>query len=99
MYVVEHYFYEKGSNGNLIEKDGDYYFKGSNDYEEARKMFDECIQYFSNQLVVIMLTKASSVYAGNLEYDMIDSYSTLKSGNTVFSMPKICRIFEQKGLK
>lgn len=78
MYVVEHYFYEKGSNGNLIEKDGDYYFKGSNDYEEARKMFDECIQYFSNQFVVIMLTKASSVYAGNLEYDMIDSYSTLK---------------------
>lgn len=78
MYVVEHYFYEKGSNGNLIEKDNDCCFAQTNDFDEAMERFNYCKKAYANELVEVKLMRASQVYAGNLEYEEIESYSNIK---------------------
>ena len=78
MYTVEHHFYRKDINGNLIEKDGDCCFAQTNDFDEAMEKFKYCKQAYAHELVEVKLMRALQVYSGNLEYEEIESYSNLK---------------------
>lgn len=78
LFTVEHQFYRKGINGELIEKDGDCCFAKTNDFDEAMDKFNYCKQAYAHELVEVNLMRASQVYAGNLEYEEIESYSNLK---------------------
>lgn len=78
LYIVEHHFYRKGINGNLIEKENDCCFAQTNDYDEAMERFNYCKQAYAHELVEVKLMRASQVYAGVLEHEEIESYSNLK---------------------
>ena len=85
LFTVEHHFYRKGINGDLIEKDGDCCFAQTNDFDEAMDKFNYCKKAYGctlgedlDEIVEIKLMRASQVYAGNLEYKEIESYSNLK---------------------
>ena len=78
LFTVEHHFYRKGINGDLIEKDNDCCFAQTNDFDEAMEKFNYCKRAYANELVVVKLMRASQVYAGNLEYKEIESNSNLK---------------------
>ena len=78
LFIVEHHFYRKGINGDLIEKDGDCVYDKDDDYDEALLKFYECKQAYANELVEVKLMRASQIYAGVLEYEEIESYSNLK---------------------
>lgn len=78
LFTVEHHFYSKGINGNLIERDNDCCFAQTNNFDEAMERFNYCKRAYANKLVEVKLMRASQVYAGNLEYEEIESYSNLK---------------------
>lgn len=78
LFVVEHHFYRKGINGDMIEKDGDCCFAKTNSFDEAMDKFNYCKQAYAHELVEVKLMRASQVYAGNLEYEEIELYSNLK---------------------
>lgn len=78
LFTVEHHFYRKGINGDLIEKDGDCCFAQTNDFDEAMEKFNECKQAYAHELVEVKLMRASQIYAGDLEYEEVESYSNLK---------------------
>lgn len=78
LYTVEHHFYTRGINGNLIEKDNDCCFAQTNDFDEAMEKFKYCKQAYAHELVEVKLMRALQVYSGNLEYEEIESYSNLK---------------------
>lgn len=78
LFIVEHHFYRKGINGDLIEKDGDTCFAQTNDFDEAMEKFNYCKQAYANELVEVKLMRASQVYAGDLDYEEIEAYSNLK---------------------
>ena len=67
--------YRKGQSG-YIENTRDYFFAGSNDYDEAMKHYEYCKRMYANDNAVLKLTRAVQVYAGVLEYDTIEKYST-----------------------
>lgn len=67
LFAVEHHFYRKDSNGDLIEKDGDCCFAKTNDFDEAMYKFNYCRQAYANELVEVKLMRASQIYAGDLE--------------------------------
>ena len=78
LFTVEHHFFKKGTNGDLIEKDGDCCFAKTNSFDEAMEKFNECKQAYAHELVEVKLMRASQIYAGDLEYEEVESYSNIK---------------------
>ena len=67
--------YRKGQSG-YIETTRDYFFAGSNDYDEAMKHYEYCKRMHANDNAIVKLTRAVQVYAGGLEYEDIEKHST-----------------------
>lgn len=67
--------YRKGQSG-YIENTRDYFFAGSNDYDEAIEHYEYCKRMYANDNAVVKLTRAAQVYAGVLEYEAIEKHST-----------------------
>lgn len=75
LYEVECRIYRKGQSG-YIENTRDYFFAGSNDYDEAMEQYEYCKRMHANDNAVVKLTRAAQVYAGVLEYETIEKHST-----------------------
>lgn len=75
LYQVECRTYRAGQSG-YIENTRDYFFAGSNDYDEAMKYYEYCKRMHANDNVIVKLTRAVQVYAGGLEYEDIEKHST-----------------------
>lgn len=75
LYQVECRTYRKGQSG-FNENTGDYFFAGSNDYDEAMKHYEYCKRMHANDNAIVKLTRAVQVYAGVLEYETIEKHST-----------------------
>lgn len=75
LYQVECRTYRKGQSG-YIENTRDYFFAGSNDYDEAMEQYEYCKRMHTNDNAIVKLTRAVQIYAGVLEYDTIEKHST-----------------------
>ncbi len=75
LYQVECRTYRAGQSG-YIEDTGDYFFAGSNDYDEAMEHYEYCKRMHANDNAIVKLTRAVQVYAGVLEYEDIEKHST-----------------------
>ncbi len=75
LYEVECRTYRKGQSG-YIENTRDYFFAGSNDYDEAMEQYEYCKKMHANDNAIVKLTRAVQVYAGVLEYEAIEKHST-----------------------
>lgn len=75
LYEVECRTYRKGKSG-YIENTRDYFFAGSNDYDEAMEQYEYCKKMHANDNAIVKLTRAVQVYAGVLEYEAIEKHST-----------------------
>ena len=75
LYQVECRTYRKGQSG-YIENTRDYFFAGSNDYDEAMEQYSYCKRMHANDNAIVKLTRAAHVYAGVLEYEDIEKHST-----------------------
>lgn len=75
LYEVECRTYRKGQAG-FIENTRDYFFAGSNDYNEAMEHYEYCKRMYANDNAIVKLTRAVQVYAGVLEYEDIEKHST-----------------------
>lgn len=75
LYQVECRTYRKGQSG-YIENTRDYFFAGSNDYDEAMEQYEYCKKMHANDNAIVKLTRAVQVYAGVLEYEAIEKHST-----------------------
>ena len=75
LYQVECRTYRAGQSG-YIENTSDYFFAGSNDYDEAMKYYEYCKRMYANDNAIVKLTRAMQVYAGVLEYEDIEKHST-----------------------
>lgn len=75
LYEVECRTYRAGQSG-YIENTRDYFFAGSNDYDEAMEQYERCKQMYANDNAIVKLTRAVQVYAGVLEYEDIEKHST-----------------------
>lgn len=75
LYEVECRTYRKGKSG-YIENTRDYFFAGSNDYDEAMEQYEYCKKMHTNDNAIVKLTRAVQVYAGVLEYEAIEKHST-----------------------
>ena len=77
LYEVECRTYRKGQSG-YIENTRDYFFAGSNDYDEAMEQYEYCKRMYANDNAIVKLTRAVQVYAGVLEYEAIEKHSTFE---------------------
>lgn len=75
LYEVECRTYRKGKSG-YIENTRDYFFAGSNDYDEAMEQYEYCKKMHANDNAIVTLTRAVQVYAGVLEYETLEKHST-----------------------
>ncbi len=75
LYEVECHTYRNRQIG-YIENTRDYFFAGSNDYNEAMEHYEYCKRMYANDNVIVKLTRAAQVYAGVLEYEAIEKHST-----------------------
>lgn len=80
LYEVECRTYRKSQAG-YIETTGDYFFAGSNDYDEAMGQYEYCKRMHANDNAIVKLTRAVQVYAGVLEYEAIEKHSTFDESN------------------
>ena len=80
LYEVECRTYRKGKSG-YIENTRDYFFAGSNDYDEAMEQYEYCKKMHANDNAIVKLTRAVQVYAGVLEYEAIEKHSTFDESN------------------
>lgn len=75
LYEVECRTYRKGQAG-YIENTRDYFFAGSNDYDEAMEQYEYCKRMYATDNAIVKLARAVQVYAGVLEYEDIEKHST-----------------------
>lgn len=79
LYYIEFHSYKKGRSG-LIETSGDYFLYGSNNLNDVKEFVKKNYNKMSSsRLVEMSIMQAVRIYNNDIEYEKIETFSTIEN--------------------